>query len=178
MPVAIKLEYSIGGATGDAVVEEIAAAFERAGEELHDFGKHVFPELVPVFEEGVARQFEARGGGSTGGWAALSPKYASWKERYYPGLPLLERTHALRDALTQSNAVGAYRVYNSDKFDFGTEGVEYASYHQTGTSRMPTRPVFDFDAQFERDFESAAKRGMREAFRAARLDQVGVTVED
>lgn len=179
MPVAIRLEYGIGSeAGGDSSVQELAAAFERAGEELHDFGKHIFPQLVPVFEEGVGRQFDARGGGSTGSWAPLSVVYAAWKAKAYPGLPLLERTHALRDALTNSTASGAYRIYNSDKFDFGTQGIEYASYHQTGTPRMPTRAVFDFDSQFDKDFEGAAKRGMREAIRASRLEQAGVTVED
>lgn len=179
MPVAISLKYGIGSREGgDEVLEELAQAFERADEELHDFGKHVFPELVSVFEEGMERQFEARGGGSTGAWAPLSPKYAAWKEKNFPGLPLLERTHALRDALTSSSAAGAHREYSSDKFDFGTSGIEYASYFQTGTPRMPTRALFDFDGQFEKDFESAAKRGMRNAIRASRLEDAGVTVED
>ena len=166
--VAITLEYQVGNETGDQSLERLAVAFERAGAEMADFGKHIFPELVPVLEAGVERQFDAEGTGPTAGpWAQLSAQYAAWKEDNYPGQPLLVATGALRDALTVDGSAHALRDYSASMFNFGTQGLDYASFHQTGTSRMPARPPLDFGPEFERELVGAAAAGVRTAVREA-----------
>jgi hypothetical protein len=55
---------------------------------------------------------------------------------------------------------------SGDSLTFGTTGVPYASLHQTGTGRMPSRPPFDFGPDFEAGMQAAAAAGVREAVRA------------
>lgn len=165
-----KIEYQVGNVpAGDDVMERMAFAFERAGDNLTDFGRFVFPRLVPVFEAELKQQFDARGRGpSQGAWAQLSERYAAWKELNYPGMGLLERTGRLREALTSSSSPFAMRSIQTDTFDFGTVGVEYASYHQTGTDFMVDRPPFDFTDDFESNAKRAAAAGVREALADAK----------
>jgi phage gpG-like protein len=178
--VAITVEYQVGTQSGEQQFERMAVAFERAGAEAADFGKHVFPKLVPVMEAGAKRQFDAEGAGPVAGpWAQLSAAYAAWKAGEYPGQPLLVATGALRDALTVDGGTHALRDYSSAQFNYGTQGLEYASFHQTGTSNMPARPPFDFGPDFERELARAAAAGVRDAVREATLDEYAtMTGED
>lgn len=175
--VALTLEYQLGNESGEAVLERLAVAFERAGAETADFGKHIFPELVPVLEDATAKQFDAEGRGSTGPWQQLTEAYAAWKEGRYPGQPILVASGDLRDALTVDGSAHALRDYSASQFNYGTEGLEYASFHQLGTSRMPARPPFDFGPDFERELAAAAARGVREAVREASDGALEVTGE-
>lgn len=170
MIAGLHIEWSVAGAVpGEQVLERITTAFERAGDEMQDFSKHVFPKLTPIFEAESARQFDAQGGGPRGGWAALSPSYALAKEQTYPGKTILRRTDALYEALTSSSSVFAERVMTGEQFNFGTRGVDYASYHQVGTSTMVDRPEFDFSPDFERDVQEATLEGVREAVKDSGL---------
>lgn len=172
MIVGLAIEYQVTGvAAGESVLERIAVAFERTGDELQDFSKHVFPKLTPIFEAEEARQFDAEGGGPRGGWAQLSPAYAKWKADNFPGKPILRRSDALYEVLTSSTSVFSQRAMGREEFEFGTSGLEYASYHQTGTSLMVDRPPFDFSPDFEDDVSRAALEGAREAVAAAGLNE-------
>lgn len=169
----LKIEYRVGNVpAGDDVLERMSLAFERAGDNVTDFGKFVFPKLVPVFEAELAGQFDSEGRGpNKGTWAQLSERYATWKALNYPGARILERTGALREALTSSSSSYARREIQTDQFNFGTVGVEYASFHQSGTDFMPDRPPFDFTDELEQNIEAAAREGVREAMRAAGADE-------
>lgn len=157
--------------TGDDTLDRLSVALERAGNELAEFGKYVFPRMVPVFEGEMEKQFDAQGAGESGGWAPLSEQYARWKEQNYPGQPILQREGRLHEALTQSGSPFARRVFGSDTFDFGTLGVEYASYHQLGTARMPARRLFDFGSDFERLLLQEGEAAAREAIAAVGADE-------
>jgi phage gpG-like protein len=169
----LTLEYRVGNVpAGDDMLQRMAVAFDRAGSELEDFGAHVFPKMVPVFEAELAKQFDAEGAGpNRGSWAALSPAYEEWKGRNYPGQPILVRTGALRDALTMSEGSHALRDFGRQTFNYGTSGLPYASFHQSGTARMPDRPPFDLTVEFEMDIQRAALAGAREAIHAAGADE-------
>jgi phage gpG-like protein len=163
----LQVEVSVGTDSGEGALQRLAVAFERAGAEVQDFGKWVFPKLAPVFEEAIDEQFAARGAGPmSGAWAPLTKDYAEWKSGRYPGMPLLELTGELRAALTTSSAPSSYRQWGANEFSFGTMGLEYASYHQVGTGRMPARPPFDFGPTFEQGLQHAAMSGLREAIKA------------
>lgn len=171
----ITVEYRVGTESGPDVLQRLGVAFERTGAELTDLGRHVFPRLAPVFETAMKRQFDAQGAGPVAGsWSALAEIYAAWKARKYPGKSILRRTDALYDGLTVASSPFAARDYSASTFLFGTQGVEYASFHQTGTSRMSPRPPFDLDPQFEDDLQVSVRRGINDAMRDAGLaDMVG-----
>lgn len=167
----LKIEWATTGEDGDVALNRMAVAFERLGDELVDFGTHVFPKVVPVLEAAEQRQFEGEGVGPRGHWAPLSESYAAVKEVMWPGQPLLVASGALKEALTSSSSSFARRVIARDEFDFGTIGIEYASFHQVGTVRMPDRPPFDWDSQFEEELTEATKEGVREAVRQSGADE-------
>lgn len=164
----LQVEVSVGNDNGPNALQRLVVAFERAGEAVGDFGRYVFPRLTPVFEAAEVEQFDAEGSGPTSGaWAELTPGYADWKEGAAPGMPILELRGTLRSALTESSSAVAYREWTASEFAFGTVGVEYASFHQTGTSKMKARPVFDFGPSFEEALTRAAMAGLRDAIKDA-----------
>lgn len=164
----LQVEVSVGTDSGEGALQRLSVAFERAGEYVADFGKYVFPRLTPVFEAAEEEQFDAEGSGPTSGaWAPLTPSYAEWKAKAYPGAPILEQRGTMRAALTSSASPVAYREWSASEFAFGTAGVEYASFHQRGTSRMKARPPFDFGPSFEDALTREAMAGLREAVKAA-----------
>lgn len=159
------VEVAVGSDTGPMALQRLSVAFERAGDAVKDWGRYVFPKLVPVFEDAIEEQFAGRGAGPAGPWAPLSPTYAEWKARKAPGMPLMELSGNMREALTRSSSPMAWREWSADSFSFGTVGLSYVSHHQTGTSRMPARPLFDFGPRFEVALMGAAQAGLREAIR-------------
>lgn len=167
------VEWSVGNVpSGEDTLEKMAFAFERAGDNVADMGRFVFPKMVPVFEAEMAAQFNAEGRGpNAGAWAQLSERYEAWKSANYPGMRILERTGRMREALTESGSPFARRAIETDSFDFGTTGVEYASFHQSGTDFMPDRPPFDMGDDFESKATDAAREGVREAMRASEADK-------
>lgn len=169
--VGFDLTWSVGGREDPDALQKLSFAFERFGDDLTDFSAFVWPKVLPALEEEELRQFEAEGNGASGGWAALSPKYAERKEREWPGKPILERTGALREALTSSESTHARRIVTVDQFDFGTDGLEYASFHQLGTHHMPARPPFDFGDELEQSVQRAALEGVREALAHSELSE-------
>lgn len=162
--LGLQMEWQVGPHSGPDALQRLTVAFERAGAEVADLGKHVFPRLAPVFEEAVKEQFDAEGTGPVSGdWADLSPSYAEWKAGAAPGSPLLVLSGKMRDALTTPTSPNSLRQWDSTNFTFGTAGVQYASFHQTGTGTMPARPPFDFGADFEREVTRVTAQGVREA---------------
>ena len=65
--LGLSIEYRIGSESGPDALQRPGIAFERAGAELVEMGRHVFPLLPAVFEAAEARQFDAEGGGPHGG---------------------------------------------------------------------------------------------------------------
>jgi phage gpG-like protein len=170
----LEIKYSVGDQDDDLALQRMMVAFERLDAEFSDFGNAVFPKLVPLFETETRRQFDDEGSGpNRGNFEALSDDYANWKNRYHPGKPILELSGQMRDALTESSSPFALRTYDAHDFDFGTKSVPYASFHQTGTSRMPSRPPFDFSGNFERDLLRVGAEAMREAVKKSGAGEFG-----
>jgi hypothetical protein len=84
-------------------------------------------------------------------WDPLSPRYKRWKDRHFPGRPILERSGAMRDDFTR-------RPMNIERVDehSGTFGSSRkpAKWHQRGTRKMPARPI----ARATDDLHASAKR--------------------
>lgn len=73
-----------------------------------------------------------------GGWAPLNADYSAWKAVHYPGRPPMQATGNLRASLTTLN--GPANKIGLKEAQFGTD-VEYARFHQYGTTRMPKRQI-------------------------------------
>ena len=96
-------------------------------------------DLVPVIVAEVIRVFETEGYGQ---WAALSPEYRAWKEANYPGQPILRLTDKYFSAASQPGSPNNFIESDDNRIEYGVDGVEYAGYHEYGTSKAPPRPVF------------------------------------
>lgn len=96
-----------------------------------------FEEVAEEFLRAERRQFASEGGFGSGGWAPLSPPYAAWKARHYPGKPILRRTDELFRSLTQGPAV---RVITPTLLRLGSD-VAHGPPHQLGKGVPRRRPV-------------------------------------
>lgn len=173
----LTLGYQIKGADDSLAVEKMQIAFERTAEGLERFGEYLFPRLNVLFEEELSSQFEAEGHGPIRGkWPALTKEYARWKTNSFPGRKILELSGNLKGALTSTTA-NSLRVESGNQFNFGTQGLEYASFHQTGTARMVDRPPFDFRSEFEDKLLQAGKDAAREVLSEAGVEAAGVQVD-
>jgi hypothetical protein len=94
-----------------------------------------WPRVSTLFIGWMREQFESEGRFFGDSWAPLSADYLAWKQRVYPGKPILIATGALRKAASfpTREATGSTLILriNDPK----------APWHQEGTSRMPARPI-------------------------------------
>jgi phage gpG-like protein len=121
-------------------VEVSLAGDKQVSRELLRFGERAIA-AKPAFEAigelliTIEReQFATQGQAESGGWAPLAESTL----RYKTGPSILDETGELRASLTERG--DPHQIFDvGDEFLlFGTD-VEYAGYHQTGTTRMPRR---------------------------------------
>lgn len=104
----------------------------------------------PVIIEEIARIFVTEGYGS---WPSLSPKYAAYKGKHYPGKTILRRTDAYFKAATRKKEAGNVFISKEDEMTWGIDlgyfasafGFPYPAVHEDenrGKSTSPRRPVF------------------------------------
>lgn len=150
---------------GPAALKSLSLAFERGGGAIREAGRWVAPYVLTVLEDFSKRQFRGHGlGPNRGKWAPLTDAYARWKAKHYPGKPILERTGALKESLTNAGDVNALREERPTGISYGSR-IQYGHYHQLGTIYMVDRPLFDFDARFERKLRAGVLKGVRDALR-------------
>lgn len=129
-------------------------SLEIDGEEQVKFAvgrmQHAFEDLRPVwdamrdaFHEVELEQFATGGAaGKSGGWEELSPDYAAWKAKHYPGRGVLVRSGALRDALVG----GPASIYEPHPTWMGVGAdVPYGIFHQRGQG-VPVRKPIDVNS--------------------------------
>lgn len=75
-------------------------------------------------------------------WPQLSDKYAAWKAKRYPGMPLLVRTGKLKASMTKQGAEGSINIISKLSAVFGST-VAYGVYHDEGGSKLPRRNFSD-----------------------------------
>lgn len=121
---------------------QFARAFEVASNEISDLSVP-FSEMATEFYTSMTQVFSSEG--SYEGrprWATLSPAYARWKMKHFPGRKILERTGSLLVSLCVRGAMGNVTDITPNSLSLGTN-ISYAKYHQTGTSRMPMRKIIE-----------------------------------
>lgn len=128
-------------------------------EDRSDDFRPLFREVRRDLEEAWRDNFAKLGGGA-GGWAPLDAQYGSWKSVHFPGAPPMIRTGRLFRSL--SDLRGEPNEIRKNSATFGTN-IKYASFHQTGTSKMPRRPVvfepFDFARKWSEKAANFIERG-------------------
>ena len=127
---------------------------ERLSENLTD--GFDWSSLAPLIAEAADNIFASEGRGA---WPQLSEAYARWKAKNYPGKGILELTGAYRSAATQIGSPHNVVEVGPDHLTYGVEGLDYPIFHESGTNRLPARPVFDLLAEDEELF-----RAVTEAF--------------
>lgn len=120
---------------GKEEIVRILDGISYRAEDLRPVWQIVAEDFYQVEEEQFATE-----GRFSGGWEQLSERYKAWKERHYPGQPILVLTGALREAFTSPNARGSICWLDHDSMMVGVslDVLPYAAYHQTGW-RSPRR---------------------------------------
>lgn len=96
----------------------------------------LWDKLADRFASVERRQFSSEGGYGSGGWPALSPAYAAWKARAYPGKPILRRTDELYNSLTRRPF--GVEVLTPASMTVGS-GTDHGRYHQAKGGNLPQR---------------------------------------
>jgi hypothetical protein len=104
-------------------------------ERLTDWRTFWVEYFLPRYTEEVQQNFETEGE-LVGGWPDLSPSYAAWKTRHFPGTRILERTRRLRNSLSHGAGSGPDTVLQVRPLElrWGTK-VPYSKY------LVPERPI-------------------------------------
>ena len=119
-----------------------ARSFSRFASEVRDMSP-AFELVHPQFLQMNKDNFRAKG--KPHRWKPLTPRYAAWKRKHYPAMPLMRR----RDRLIRSLTIGrgaserdAIKQIKKTWARFGTS-VPYADYHQNPApgGRLPKREV-------------------------------------
>jgi len=93
----------------------------------------------------IGQAFETKGQSIGYKWKPLSPAYAAWKSRHFPGRPLLVLRGPMKRSLTSSSSRNAiFNRTGGRQLILGTR-IKYAKFHQYGTSKMAARPMFKVD---------------------------------
>ena len=137
-------------------LDDFSHSIEQLGNNLTD--GFDWSSLAPMVAEAADRIFASEGHGA---WPQLSEAYARWKAKNYPGKGILDLTGAYRTAVTQIGAPGNVITTTENSLTYGVEGLDYPVFHESGTDRLPARPVFDLLAEDE-DLSSNVKEALSE----------------
>ena len=121
---------------------QLSRAFETGIEGFLDLRKP-FNTMADEFFESMAGVFSAEGAfEERSRWQKLSPAYARWKARHFPGRKILERTGRMKTSLTTRGGPDNVLEITPRSLSIGTR-VSYAMHHQKGTPRMPMRKIIE-----------------------------------
>lgn len=143
-------------------------SFDRVNENITDlrpYWDNVQKEFWRI-EEGQFKSENARG--ASGQWKPLSRPYAKRKAQRYGVKTILRASDRLQSSL--AGQTGDTALFK-DKMEFGIgTNLEYARYHQTGTKKMPKRPVIDFSESQKDELAKGLQRDILKAMRTTGLE--------
>jgi hypothetical protein len=125
-----------------------------------------FEAIGDSFARVEKRQFSSEGAYGSGGWAPLSPTYAAWKQRHYPGKLTLAREGALEESLTRRPfgidvVERQFAIFGSDVRS--ESGFPYGRAHQKGIpGRLPRRRPIDLPESIRRRWVKVLQRWIME----------------
>lgn len=146
MPVRLSFSFY-----GDQQVDRTLERFSDAVEDA----RPAWDAMADRFAAAERRQFATEGRAASGGWAPLSPRYAAWKARRYPGKTILRRSDDLWRSLTQ-RPLGVEVI--EPRFAMFGSAVPYGAYHQHGSGRLPRRRPVEFTEAERREWVKILQR--------------------
>lgn len=135
-------------------VEDALGAFQ---ESLVDQAP-ALAQIADDFREMMARQFASQGSAEGTPWAPLAP---STLRRRRTSPSILYATGALLRSLTEPGAAGHVEELEDQSLTLGS-GLPYALYHQTGTRRLPARPLIVLSGTRAERWTEIVRRGLEE----------------
>lgn len=132
-------------------IEEIVARIEEKVVRAQDFTP-IFPKARAELALSTTANFTSNGL-LVGGWAPLDAEYGAWKMTRFPGAPPLVRTGKLFSSLTGENMANV--SIRPKSMTIGTD-VEYAKFHQYGTTKMAKRKILFVPKEFSMKFANDA----------------------
>lgn len=118
----------------------------------------LWPHVTRVIRPFIVKNFRTQGTSSGQPWAPLTPAYAAWKARNYPGKPILVREGDLRAHVTGRKGP---RVVAAPRWvDYVIDDPK-AQYHQHGTRFMVARPLIP---RVPHDVQEAVRQAARDYF--------------
>jgi hypothetical protein len=127
-------------------IQKLAKQIED--ETLADFSEF-WDLLKPFVSNAIRERFESE---NQGKWAPLSPRYRAWKEKNYPGRPILQLTRQLYNAATTQGSPGNVCEKEKNSFTWGVDvqTIPHAAYVQSG-GRSPSRVWCELSKESEAD---------------------------
>ena len=106
-------------------------------------------------ESSFSQNFLSGGALVPGKWAPLDASYAAWKAMNFPGQKKMFLSGKLFRSVSELSDKSVNKV-NRLSAEFGTN-VEYAKFHQYGTTKMPARKIIFEPRGFTRDIAEKVK---------------------
>ena len=100
----LSLEMDVAG------VQQLNRHFGNLLKALGDFSEPL-GDVGKIVESSTHQNFIDEGRPKK--WEALKPRYAAWKERHFPGAPILVRTGKLRSSMHRGGAGNIFAVTNT-----------------------------------------------------------------
>lgn len=144
----VRLQLSFAGE--NQVDRQLARFSDRAAD-----ASPAFEAIADQVAAQLLRNFSTQGRHASGGWSPLSPRYARWKAKRYPGAPILVRTGKMRRELTR-RPFGVERI-GAQSMEVGTN-LARAGYHQRGGGHLPRRRPFEFREATRREMAKVLQR--------------------
>ena len=136
--------------------KQLSRFFEATGSDLKDFSD-IFKAWGKDFRERQHSVFRSEGAfEGRQRWQELSPAYKDWKDIYYPGANILERTRRLWDSLVSEGDPDHVYSVSKDEFKIGTS-VPYAIFHQRGQG-VPQRKVIQLTEPQKTDWTQICRK--------------------
>jgi phage gpG-like protein len=132
-------------------LKSMIASLESKVARAQDFTP-IFPKAKAELAMSTTANFTSNGL-MVGGWAPLDAEYGAWKMTRFPGAPPLVRTGKLFASLTGENMASV--SVSPKSFTIGTN-VEYAKFHQYGTTKMAKRKILFVPKEFSMKFANDA----------------------
>lgn len=141
-PGAVEFRFEVQGEV------QIAERFEGMIRRVEDCTP-ALEQIATHFYTHMEQAFDTGGSATRATWAPLAERYARWKAKHYPGLPVLTRKGALRRSLSSASAPGSLRRITPDSLEIGTTLAvpsgrwNLGGLHQEGLPPVPQRKIIN-----------------------------------
>ena len=136
-------------------VKEAKKTIEELSDNSKDF-RPVWRYAKRELEIAFSENFLSGGNLVPGGWAPLDASYAAWKSTHFPGAKKMFIDGSLFKSVADLSSSSVNRITPLSA-EFGTD-VEYAKFHQYGTTKMPARKIIFEPKGFAKDLAKKAKQ--------------------